>query len=377
MVSEVTGLNLHVYPSQMLNESRLFRIAGSISTLGAFASTHLVGVAGTGLRDREVIGEGVVVVRIRALDVLPGALGKMVRALTWQVAVFRAYWRLSVGVVNAHSVWMLPLCWLLSRFTGAALFYNPHELETRTPTMRGLKRIAAQIIERVLIGRAQVVTVVNASIARWYGAQYGIPLPVAVRNIPVTDDKPAGLRDALGVDADEMLFIHTGRLTAGRSIEAVLDAFEVVEGPHIVFLGDGPLGHLVRERAARCEFIHWLAPVPPERVVSYVREADVALCLIDTRSLSYEYSSPNKLFEALVARTPPLCSDLIEARVLLAGQADRWILTDVNRQLAARISRLTASDVAGFRRTWSGLPSWDDEVAALLALYERTAEAAE
>lgn len=369
----MNGLNLHVYPSAMVNESRLFRISGSIAEARIFDETHLIGVADDALPACEALREGVQIVRIASLDRLPGAAGKVLRALSWQLAVFRAYRREPVRVVNAHSVWMLPLCWLLARRTGATLFYNPHELETQTPTMRGIKQAAAELIERSLIGRAKVVSVVNGSIAQWYDARYRIPRPVAVRNIPVSTGEPAALRETLGVSADTMLFIHTGRLTGGRSIEQVLEAFEQAQGPHVVFLGDGPLGADVRRRANRSPVVHWLAPVAPERVVDHVREADVALCLIETSSLSYRYSSPNKLFEALAASTPPLCSDLVEARLLLGDHADQWILTNVEARLPAAIAALDASDVDLFRKEWAGLPTWEDEVAPLMELYVRAA----
>lgn len=370
----MSGLNIHVYPSPMLNESRLLRISGSIAKAGLFEATHLVGTVGAGLPRRELVAEGVEIVRLRSWGGLPGVGGKILRALTWQAAVLSHYRRKSVQVVNAHSVWMLPLCWLLSRVTGSRLFYNPHELETRTPTMSGVKRRAAEAIERLFIGRVHLTSVVNDSIAQWYQDRYRIPRPITVRNIPVFTDEPADLRRALGLGAADMLFIHTGRLTGGRSIEEILDAFERAAGPHVVFLGDGPLGEKVREHAAASEFVHWLPPVAPDRVVAHVRDADVALCLIDTGSLSYRCSSPNKLFEALAARTPPLCSDLVEARLLLGDLAERWVVSDAVDRLPEVIAGLTPEDVQHFRDTWRGLPNWQDEVAPLVDRYPRPSE---
>lgn len=365
------SLSVHLYPSPMLNESRLFRLSASLQASGLIHHTHLVGVLSEGLDVQERIDAGRLIVRIGGGGRSHGFAQKVRRALGWQWAVLRRYAREPVVAVHVHSVWVLPLGVALALVTRAALFYNPHELETATPTMVGLKRRVAQIIERLLIRRPVVVTTVNDSIADWYVEQYGIDRPLSVRNIPVSTGRAADLRARLGIGADELLFIHTGRLAAGRSLDQVLETFRSTQR-HIVFLGDGPLGDRVRAAAADSAFIHWLAPVAPEAVVAHVREADVALCLIDTTSLSYRLSSPNKLFEALAAGTPPLCSDLVEARRLLGSAAEDWILRDVATELRPKLEALDTSDIDAFKQGWPGLSTWDEEVAPLVERFAST-----
>ena len=100
--------------------------------------------------------------------------------------------------------------------------------------------------------------------------------------------------------------------------------------------------------------------VPPDQVVAHAREADVCLVLIEATCLSYHLSSPNKMFEALAAGTPPLCTDLPEARRALGAHADRWVLTDPDA-LGQAIRTITREDSESFRASWGPLGTWEDE----------------
>lgn len=290
------------------------------------------------------------------------------RALMWQPRVYLHFRRHDLAMVAAHNVWVLPLCWWLARRAGARLIYNAHELETETIAMSGAKQRVARLIERALIGRCALVSVVNDSIADWYASAYPeIARPAVVGNFPVVVDAQVGLRERLGVSDDDLLFVHTGHLVDGRHIPLILATFE--ESPHhVVFLGEGPFRERVVAAGARAANIHWLAPVASELLVSHVRECDVGLCLIEEQAgLSARLSSPNKLMEALAAGIPPLCSNLVEARRLLGDAAHEWILADQPSMLRPALERLTKADCARFMASWNGVPSWDEDAADLVA----------
>ncbi|CAM3264830.1 glycosyltransferase family 4 protein [Nocardioides dubius] len=368
----MTGLNLHLYPSAMLNESRLFRIGTSLQESGCFTATHLVGISGAGLPAREEIASGVVIVRIgtSADGASRGRLRRLLGLAGWMPRIFRRYGREKVSAVAAHSVWMLPLAWLLAVRTGAILVYNPHELETGTPNMRSGRKVVAQTVERLLIRKARIVTAVNQSIGCWYAERYAGVEPLVVRNIPRQEPASARLRERLGLSPEPFLFVHTGRLTAGRGIPQILAAFEEMSGPDdpmVVFLGDGPMKADVERASERHSHVHLLGPVPAHEVVDTIRDADAAVMLIDTESLSYQYSSPNKMFEALSASLPILSTPLEELQRSLAGMnTEAWRLGSV-AELSEIAKLRTRADVAKFREEWPGLPTWDSEVAPLVS----------
>jgi glycosyltransferase involved in cell wall biosynthesis len=364
------GIHVLVYPSNLVSASRIGKIASSLQSHIDFDETHLVGVSGPDLPDVEPIAESVTIRRLRGSS-RQRALGQFLRFALWQPRVYQRYRKARIAVVAAHNIWVLPMCWLLARRTGAALAYNCHELETETGTMYGLKQVVARCIESWIITRCDVVSVVNESIADWYESRYAIPRPVVVGNVPFVRDVATNLRERLGVRPDEMLYIHTGNLAVGRNIPLILSAF-AASPHHVVFLGDGPMRQLILDVGASHPNVHWHPPVDPDLVVAYVREADVGLCLIDLGySLSARLSSPNKLMEPLAAKTPPLCSDLAEARNLLGALADQWILEDPERELAGRIATISKSDVSQFRADWHADLSWDADVAPLASAYEK------
>lgn len=364
----VAGLYLQIYPSALVKASRMYKIAKSVHGVGYFDETHLVGVRTVELKAREQLAPGVFVIRIRGSG-RRGNLGRALLAVLWQPRVYLHYHRRPVAVIAAHNVWLLPLCWLLSRTTGASLVYNAHELETETLTMQGLKQRAAKSIESRLITKCSLVSVVNNSIANWYEREYSIPGPVVVGNVPVVEDAEVGVREALAVAPYEMLYIHTGNLVDGRNIPLILSTFS--SSPHhVVFLGDGYLRKAVLAASAMHTNIHWLPPVEPDLIVAHVREADVGLCLIENQlDLSDRFSSPNKLLESLAADVPPLCSELVEARILLGPLADRWILSDPTTQLVAALTRIGKADVEQFKSEWPGATTWQLEVEPLVAAY--------
>lgn len=359
------AIYLQLYPSSLVGASRMIKLGRSVHRIGYFDQTHLVGMAADGLPDSEIVEPGVSIKRISATSKF-GTLGRIAGVLSWQLRVFWRYRTEHVAMVAAHIVWVLPLCWLLARRTGATLIYNAHELETETVAMTGVKKRVAQLLEAFFIRKCTLVSVVNESIADWYEAAYRMDRPIVVRNVPVVTDAVVRLRDRLQIPSGEMLYIHTGYLTVARNIPLVLRAFQS-SSRHVLFLGDGPLRGIVISAAETSPNIHWLPPVPPDLVVAYVREADIALCLIEEKlDLSDRLSSPNKLLEALAAGVPPLCSNLVEARRLLAEQADAWILTDPESQLAPVLENIGKPEVRKFKDSWSGLPTWEIEVESLL-----------
>lgn len=362
------GLNLHVYPSTLTNASRVFKISRSLQSSLGFDETHAIGIRVGTLPASEEIAPKTIVRRLAGSD-RGGVLGRILKVALWQPRVYREYRLANVAVVAAHNVWVLPLCYRISRRTDAVLAYNPHELETETVAMRGLKRLLARWIERRYVRRANVRSTVNESISDWYETTYRIPRPIAVTNIPV--DAPAGpidLRSKLGLTGEVLLFAHTGHLTSGRNIPSILDAFAHSPERHVVFIGEGPLLPQVREAVERYPNIHQIGPVSPESVVAHLRQADVGLCLIEGTSLSLRLSTPNKLFESLAASTPVLATGLPEVRVALGADADQWTIENIN-ELEHKVVSVTADSIEKFRQSWPGLGTWEQQVDPLIRAY--------
>ena len=366
---ESKGLNLLIYPSALLSSGRLGKIANSLQASGEFDETQIVGIDDGSEQRSGELARGVRVVRMPGAQ-LSDVLGGIRMMLFWPLRVYRHYRRQRLRAVSAQNVYLLPLAYHLARKTGAIFVYNAHELETETIGAKGFKQKIAKYLERRYIQHADVVSVVNDSIAEWYSAHYEGVQPVVLTNTPIDDGTSVDLRGLLEVPNDELLYIHVGFLMEGRNIPLLLETFSAHATAHLAFLGDGLLRPEVAAAAAEFPNIHLLDTVPPESVVGVVRGADVGICLIEYVSLSDKLSTPNKLMEALAAGIPPLTSDLIEARRLLGPQlSDAWILESPAEQLGAALERIGPQDIVRFRKQWQGIPSWDGQAVRLVEAY--------
>jgi glycosyltransferase involved in cell wall biosynthesis len=370
------GDNIHISPAPIVNAGRIFKQTLSVARSGLFSNVIICGTARHGLPRQENLTYGRRIDRVGSdVGARKSAVVRRVQEqVSWSRAVFKHYSRSDIRVVNAHSVAVLPVCYLLSRRLGARLIYDAHELETETEVSRGIQGRIFKIIERLLIAKCDAIFVVNESIAEWYRRRYPYLQPVIIRNIPSTEGagQPVDIRELLSVPASKRLFIHVGNLGEGRNIHAILEAFaSPAVDAHVVFLGDGQLETLVREYCVNNPNIHRLPSVSPTEVVDYVAACDVGLCLIQPSCLSYKLSLPNKALEYAKAGVPFFFTDLPEIGRLLGPTFDSWRIDGPARNLAAAITALTASaietasaDMAALR-----LPIWDEEAEAMIATY--------
>jgi glycosyltransferase involved in cell wall biosynthesis len=369
--------NVHIYASPIVNESRMLNETLSVARTGLFSRVVLCGTAQDGLSREELLSSGRRLDRVGSVvnSRKSSVLGRVREQVLWSRAVFKRYSGSDICVVNAHSVAVLPVCYLLSRRLHAKLIYDTHELETESIASHGMQGKIFKLIERLLIGKCDAVFVVNESIAEWYSERYKGLKPVVIRNIP--NPNGAGptvdVRDMLSVPVDKRLYIHVGNLAEGRNINAILKAFaSPAAHDHVVFMGSGELEPLVEEYALNHENIHTLPPVPPADVHGYVTGCDVGLCLSEFSCLSYELSLPNKALAYTRAAVPFFFTNTPEVTRLLGPAFMNWLVDDPATNLEEAITSLTAnailearSELASFR-----LPTWDEETVAMVATYE-------
>ena len=360
------ALNLLLYPSDLASPGRLVKIARSLSSL--FSSTQVVGIDQGALPTDEAVAPTVRLTWIRGAS-LGAPLGGVRVVGAWGARVYRRFARQQVAAVSAQNLFLLPLAHALARRTGAVFAYNAHELETETVGSAGLRQRLQRVIERRYIRRADVVSVVNESIAQWYREAYPGVDPIVVTNAPTGAEGVIDLRAQLGIPEGALLYLHSGYLAPGRNIPLILRAFEQVTSAHVVFVGAGALLPEVERAAAQHTNIHRLPPVQPEQVLAMTRGADVALCLIESGCLSHRMSTPNKMMEAFAAGVPALCSPLAEARRYLGDQAPAWVLEDPERDLASALRHITRDDIDAFEAP--RIPTWEEGAARLRKAYER------
>ena len=307
-------INVHLYPSTFLNESRILREAGSLSRLALFKRIDLVGVGQEGVAPVEEVKDNIRIVRIGQRSGA-GMLRKLARTSNWSHTVYQRYRNEELGCVNCHSVATLPLGVMLKRRTGAKLVYDAHELETETNGLAGLRRLLTKRTERALIGHADHCIFVGSAIEQWYVREYGLRNTTVLYNCPrrrhVT--QADHFRKIFPIAPRMPIFLYQGVIGLGRGIPNLVEAFSTMEGrAALVVMGYGSLADWVAEEARRHPNIYYHPAVTPDRLLDYTAAADFGLSVIEPTSLSYDYCMPNKLFEYVMAKKPVLVSPTSE-----------------------------------------------------------------
>jgi glycosyltransferase involved in cell wall biosynthesis len=375
------SLNLHIYPSTILYESRMLKVTKSLADSGAFTEIHLVGIHEAGLNEHEEIDSIRSIWRVPLSRPLPiPKMRSFLKFSQWASKILRRYRKADISVVHCHSLNDLPIGVLLKLAKrGVKLVYDAHELETERNGLAGIDKTLAKIKERLLMRFVDHTLVVSESIAAWYREKYeGRPVTL-VRNMPCNDRSsvpvqiPSVFRDRFNID-NGIVFLYQGALIRGRGIELLLKAFSKVEGnKHIVFMGYGSYEEEIKSFAARYKNIHFHEAVRPDEVMRYTVGADVGVCLIENTCLSYYYSLPNKLYEYTLAGVPVIVSQFPEMSKLIGEFENGWGTLVREENLLSLIDRIDSLGIEVKRQNSIRARDkigWDLEEKKLLAAYD-------
>lgn len=309
-------LNLHIYPSPFKFESRILRETKSIIDFRLAEKVIVASGWRKGMPENEQIDQNRSVRRFKLFfdRFSKSSLISILKYFEFILRVFFFYKGKKIKVVNCHSLFVLPVGYLLKLFDAKIwLIYDAHELESEKSGLNKWGKTISSVVEKFLIKRVNKVIVVSPSIDRWYRHKYGICNVITIRNTPELLNR-VGRQDVFnrkfGIPGDSMIFIYQGAVNKGRGIEKLLNIFSKFSfDKHLVIMGYGPLVEIVKEFEKKNSNIHFLDAVHPSEIFFYTEGADVGLSIIENISLSYYYCLPNKLFEYLHSGLPVLVSD--------------------------------------------------------------------
>lgn len=242
-------------------------------------------------------------------------------------------------IIHAHDGVTLPTAAKVAEELGSKLIFDSHELEAhRSPPLSAMRRRQVERMERIYLPKADRVMTVTELAADYLARKYGINRPTVVFNAPPANPGPvppqwdvydrADVRSELYLSPRKFLFAYTGNVTLNRGIELAIIALSKLQGYsdpnerfsidyHLAIIGKPQSGQdAVIKNLARtlkvADKVHFLKPVAPHKVYSYISTANASIIPIMPVTLSYEYAMPNKLFEAVLSGNPIIASDLLE-----------------------------------------------------------------
>ncbi|MEV0803310.1 glycosyltransferase family 4 protein [Kribbella sp. NPDC050281] len=301
--------------------------------------------------------------------------------------------RLMPDVLHAHDMHVIGVA---SRAAGRAalrgrtvkVVYDAHEyvpgLSTYPPRTPRLVAAWAQH-ERDYIRTVDRVVTVSPAIARTLHTRYKLDRePSVVINSPQLidlDHDAPDIRSAIGLADDVPLIVYSGGITRARGVETAISSLPQLPDVHLAVVcvpttEMKPVDEL-RALAAKVgvvDRVHYLNPVAPNDVTSFLRTADLGLIPI-LRYPSHEMALPNKVFEYTFAGLPVVTSNMPTLEEFVGKTGIGEVFEAENpTDLAAKVSKVLA-DPKPYRERAASPElrhemSWEAQADNLRALYD-------
>ena len=178
-------LNLHIYFSPMLYESRIFKITQSLINNAVFNEIIIAGTRRHNLPIIEPLMKGVTIHRFGAVQRSEGGVYVALAFISYCLSVLIFAIKNKPMYLNVHSLTLMPIALLIKIFSWKViLIYDAHELETETNGSSSVFKFFKRIIESLGIRFFKHCFFVSPSILTWYKSRYGIESASVVMNCP-------------------------------------------------------------------------------------------------------------------------------------------------------------------------------------------------
>jgi glycosyltransferase involved in cell wall biosynthesis len=282
-------------------------------------------------------------------------------------------------ILHCNDLNTLPIAFTIKKFFNkkVKIVYDAHEYETETNGLQGIQKKLIKQVEKRLIKYADSVITVSDAIANEYVKLYGIEKPALVLNTPVyqTIEKKDILRETFNIEKDKTIFLYQGRLSSGRGIEMLLDAFKDMDDSLavILFMGYGSLEEKILELEKGYENIYFHPAVDPDVLLDFTSSADFGISTIEDICLSYRYSLPNKMFEYMMAGLPVIVSNLPEMKKVVE-QFQVGVVLDENsingiKKAVQKVIKLDSQHFKKYLNLVKKQYNWKEQEKILLEVY--------
>ncbi len=287
--------------------------------------------------------------------------------------------RLKPDIVHAVDLDTLWAAVTAAKKSGGKVVYEARELYTELLALR--KRPVVKWfwrrLEKRFIHKANCVVTINHSIGNELLRRYNIKDPTVVMNVAETPsiDPPINIRQKFNL-TQKFVLIYQGVLRPGQGIDRALRAIKGVPDTGILFVGDGPYRALIDEMTRQLDIedrVRFAGVVPPEQLPSYTVGADAGLLLMESTALNNYLALPQKLFQYIMAGTPPIVTDLPELKRVVEDDDLGLVLKNDNSAEDAKaisdfLQKKLARAVQNCHKVKSKY-SWENEGKKLMDIY--------
>lgn len=261
---------------------------------------------------------GTTIKRVSSAARLAGLPGRLLTAVEYWVATYRAAKQENAAVVHCHDLNTLPVGIAL-KFGGRRLVYDAHEMywllmaRTQRPTVVTLLRW----IEPLLLRFVDQVITVNATLADYYSAYHPRVSVVGNWYDPkvLAATERGQLRRELGIPDAAFCVGSVGILGPERLNRLLVEYARAFPHDHVVIAGRGAEEDELRSAAAGIPNLHFIGWRPdPNPVIAACNALFYGLATDDPYN---KLRTPNNLYMSIALAVPLITTDVSESSLLI------------------------------------------------------------
>jgi glycosyltransferase involved in cell wall biosynthesis len=249
----------------------------------------------------------------KAIIYLKNDLKPLINWLNHYHTFFDAALDQKADAYHAHDLPLLLVGASITQKNNTPLIYDSHELWLeRGGRSRRWYQLGAEVQRYMARHFVDASITVNESIAEELNKRYELPFPISLRNCSVWIDnhnKKNNIRERLKLSEDAFIALFHGSFGRLRGLDNLVKTARYLrnENIFIVLLGRGSQEEYLKNLTSELQvedIVKFLPFVPEAEVLDWVCSADVGLVIYPVSSLNTYLSSPNKIFQYLMASLP-------------------------------------------------------------------------
>jgi glycosyltransferase involved in cell wall biosynthesis len=247
-----------------------------------------------------------------------------------------------------------------------------------------VERRVGYFIEKRLMRNIDALIVVNQYVAQLFRERYGDHPVTIVQNTPLLpsedelrDEETNYWRSTYHLADTDVLLLFQGGITPERGLEECIQALsDLPERYKLILLGGGRIKTRLRQLAEDWQvservFMH--DQVPPEDILWYTKQADIGLVMYKNTCQNNYYSTPNKVFEYMLAGIPTIASNHPGKQYVVEAHETGVCVPETPRDIRDAVLHISehADQYRRNAREKRSKLSWQEEKQSLVLLYQR------
>ena len=246
----------------------------------------------------------------------------------------------------------LPACIIAGKIKRVPVVMDSHEYFPEIPELqhRPFVKKTWLWLEGKFIRHIHAGITVSPGLVEIYKDKYNLNFHL-VRNVPLKKK----VVQEINIKVTNPVVYYQGALNLGRGLESSIRAMEFLPGYRFVIVGDGDISNELRALSTELNLndrITFVGKVPFEALQSYIRNADVGLCLLENIGLNYYHSLPNRIFDYPMAGLPILATSFPDISQIVTEYETGLLIKGLEPKYVADAIKEACENIE-LRKRWS------------------------